>query len=74
MSAEIQISVRIRPGPSPVIDVIDGTHVGLVASASSRGSDRESFGYLAHVVKGSDQGVAYDALAGQLVDKVWPSA
>lgn len=61
---EIQLSVRIRPckEPSSAVDVaLDGK---LVVSPSG-----DSFSYPSHVVKGSDQAVAFDALASVLIDR-----
>ena len=57
-TAEIELSVRIRPGAASAVDVSEtGTvHVG-----------GESFEYQSSVVRGSDQVVAFDALASRLI-------
>ena len=59
--AEIELAVRIRPGaPNPAVGVAEGgaVHVG-----------GESFTYQSSVVCGSDQVVAFDALASRLVSR-----
>ncbi|KAK3282307.1 hypothetical protein CYMTET_9950 [Cymbomonas tetramitiformis] len=60
---DIQITVRVRPGPHSVIDVAKDGKVMVFPSG-------ESFGYPSHVVMGSDQRVAYEALASKLIDRV----
>jgi hypothetical protein len=64
-SSEIQLSVRIRPGPSPAVDVARDGKVTVGVSSSGG----ESFGYPSHVVKGSDQRVAFEALASILISR-----
>jgi hypothetical protein len=61
---EIQLSVRIRPSQDhhPAVDV---SHDGRVAVLPAG----ESFGYPSNVVKGSDQGVAFRALASVLIER-----
>ena len=55
--SEIMVSVRIRPGPSPVV----GIENGKVAVPG------KLFGFPSHIVKGSDQGVAFRHLASVLI-------
>ena len=57
-TAEIELAVRIRPGAASVVDVAEtgAVHVG-----------GESFTYQSSVVRGSDQVVAFDALASRLI-------
>lgn len=57
-TAEIELAVRIRPGAASVVDV-GGTGAVDVGG--------ESFTYQSSVVRGSDQVVAFDALASRLV-------
>ena len=59
-ATDIELAVRIRPGPLPVVGVGGG---GAVQVAG------ESFGYQSSVVCGSDQVVAFDALASRLVSR-----
>ena len=55
---DIELAVRIRPGPEPAVRVGAGGAVQV---------QEESFGYQSSVVCGSDQTVAFDALASRLV-------
>lgn len=59
-TAEIELAVRVRPGAASVVDVAE---TGAVHVAG------ESFVYQSSVVRGSDQVVAFDALASRLISR-----
>ena len=68
MEREIQVAVRIRPvvgpakGASSAVDVSGDGTLRVLATG-------ESFRYPSHVVQGSDQTVAFEALASKLIER-----
>ena len=73
--SEIQLSVRIRPAAhatSPCVDVFDGSSPSKWKTPSPKVvvlPSKESFDYPSHVVKGSDQVLAFEALSSKLMDR-----
>lgn len=72
-AAEINVSVRIKPLLSRQIDGKDGKERSSVVDVTQSGTvvvHGEEFRYPSHVVMGSDQTVAFEALASVLIDRV----
>ena len=71
--SEINLSVRIRPSKwSPSVDVVDGSSPSQWKTSSPAVvvfPNKEAFHYPSHVVKGSDQVVAFNALASKLIER-----
>jgi hypothetical protein len=59
-AVDIELAVRIRPGPETVVNIGAGGAVNIAG---------DSFSYQSSVVSGSDQVVAFDALASRLVSR-----
>ena len=74
-AAEIQLSVRIRPifvsaGQDVRRPAVDVTSHGEVVVRGEKREEQAGFGYPSHVVKGSDQALAFEALASNLIERV----
>ena len=69
-AAEIQLSVRIRPflNVSQNINEKSAVDVDKMGKVIVKGDNQ--FSFQSHVVKGSNQEVAFEALASQLIDRV----